>query len=140
MSHLTTAISIIVFLAADIALIWAILNVALRLGWNDLATRFPARDPAPDAVSRNFQSIAIGIANYGLCATIAVDDAALHVRPPRFLRHFGARGFSVPWDQVRFKKKRKVLGKVYVEVLIGKTSLTGPEWCLGLAEPPAGGA
>lgn len=140
MPQLITAIKIVVFVAADIALIWAILNVALRLGWNGLSRRFPARDPAPDAVTRNFQSIAIGIANYGLCATIAVDDAALHLRPARFLRCFGARGFSVPWDQIRFKKKHKILGRVYVEVLIGKTSLTGPEWCLGIAEPPAANA
>lgn len=137
MPHFTVVTGILAFVALDIIVVWLVMGTVLRLTWNALADRFPAQDPAPGAVRRDFQSIAIGFANFGLCTHLAADEAALHLRPAMFLRLFRARGISVPWDQVVFKRKRRVLGATYVEVLIGKIVLTGPEWCLGLAgEPP----
>jgi len=102
---------------------------ALRGLWNPLAKAFPAREPAPDAVSKSFQSFSYGIVNLGFSIHVSADSDALHLTPIRFLRWFGAKPASIPWDSmdtdVKSPRKIRVNGQV----------LQGPKWCMELSAP-----
>ncbi len=63
----------------DVVIVWAIVHT----GWRSWPQEFPARPPRPDAVSRRFQSLRLGIMNFGFSFTVVVDEAHLHLRPVR---------------------------------------------------------
>lgn len=133
----STTLLIVTFIAFDLVLVWLVMQVVLRLEWNALAERFPARAPKPGAVRRRFQSISIGGANFGLCFEISVDELSLHLNPGYLLRVCGARAISVPWNQVSVGERRRVFGVEHAHVTIGDSTLTGPAWCLKPVRPPA---
>lgn len=103
----------------------------VRGSWGTLATRFPAVEAGPGAVRREFQSFKFGLLNLGWSVHVEVDDAYLHLRPALVARLVGCRAMSVPWDEVRSTGSR-FLGTR--GVLIGRTRVSGPAWCLDLAE------
>jgi hypothetical protein len=112
--------------AFDLLLVWALVN----LGWGDIARKFPAVDPTPDAVTRRFQSMKVGVMNFGFAIHVSVDEAHLHLTPIRPLRWFGARPASVPWE--RMTVTRRHFSGRYLTVKIGTHSMVGPAWCLEL--------
>ena len=125
-----STVLIVAFVSADLVLIFLVLRVVLRMEWNALSARFPARSPEENAVRRRFQSVTIGGANFGLCFQIAVDDRALHLSPGFLLRACGARGISVPWAYVSPGERRRVFGTEQMDASIGDSVVTGPAWCL----------
>ncbi|MEE3002019.1 MAG: hypothetical protein VX908_04895 [Planctomycetota bacterium] len=120
----TTVLIIITFVA-----IFGITGSALRALWNPLAKAFPAREPAPDAVSKSFQSFSYGIVNLGFSIHVSADSDALHLTPIRFMQWFGALPASVPWDAMEPVKKSRHKVRVNGQVL------QGPKWCMELAAP-----
>ncbi len=105
----------------------------LRLAWQSAVGRFPRRAPAPDAVSRRFQSFRLGLFNLGGCIHASADEAHLHLEPVGLLRRIGLRPASVPWDAIKVVRRSRS-GR-WASVRIGSHTLQGPAWCLDLADP-----
>lgn len=124
-------IVIAVVVLGDLLIVPLILRVVIGSAWNPLASRYPAVEPAPDAVRKNFQSFKIGMVNMGMSVHVAVDDHDLHMFPARLLRWCGAKPISIPWNEVELVKP----GKRWVRAKIGGQDVLGPAWCLGLASP-----
>ncbi len=80
----------------DAALAATIIWTVLRLIWRPMERNWPAIEPAPDAVRRNFQSFRFGASNFGGCIHVAADESHLHLIPARFLQWFGIGPISVP--------------------------------------------
>ena len=113
-----------------LGLVFFMVKTFVKATWVKIQEAHPGVEPAPDAVSRNFQSFKMGVLNLGLCVHVAVDDAHLHLFPAAFLRWFGAGRASVPWDAVTdlgagIMNSRKVR--------IEGVMVHGPAWCLKLA-------
>ena len=119
------------FLVMD-AVIVALILRATAFSWNGLAGAHPAVDPAPDAIRRGFQSFSIGAINLGFCVHVLVDEERLHLRPAWILRVMGGREVSVPWESVDLAGNAP-FGRRFAR--IGGKTLTGPRWCLDLADP-----
>jgi len=124
---------IIGFFIADLLLAWLLLWAILRAGWRPLTIRYPATEPAPDAVRRNFQSFRLGIINLGFCIHVAVDEHYLHLSPARILRWCGTGATSIPWSAI--EPGGPVMGGKWMKSSIDGRTLLGPTWCLSLANP-----
>ncbi len=124
-------IGILVFISViePFLLLWGV----ARLGWRPLQRDFPARSPAQDAVTRNFQSMRLGMLNLAFCIHVTVDDLYLHVTPVAPFRWFGAGTASIPWESIEIVKRSRI-GR-WITARIGKRTLVGPKWCLKLAPP-----
>lgn len=118
-----------VLIVISVTSVFAIIVVAMRTLWNPLARKFPACEPAPDAVRRSFQSFSYGIVNLGLSIHVAADADHLHLTPSRYL--LGSLPVSIPWTALEpipgSNRKARLDGQV----------LHGPKWCMELANPPA---
>lgn len=126
---LIIALIILFVVVEPIVLIWAM----VRFGWSKLAEAFPAQAIEPDAVRRNFQSFRIGIMNLGYSIHVAADQGYLHLEPARYLRWLGAGPVSIPWDDIEIVKRSRLAR--WITIKAGSHKITGPEWCLSLAEP-----
>ena len=93
---MTLTIGIIIFCVFDTIVVVTIMVGAVRMTWNPLQDRHPAREPRADAVSRNFQSFRFGLVNMGGMVHVSVDEGHLHLNPAAFIRRMGARPVSVP--------------------------------------------
>ena len=126
------AIAIAAFVIIDLVVMGAVIG-AVMAPLRELAGRFPARIPAPDAVRRDFQSFQIGMVGAGLSIHVAADDAFLHLSPAWVMRLFGLRPLSVPWESITAVSVGKRHARVRVEDAKGKLEIKGPAWCLKLA-------
>ena len=122
----TTAL-VIVSLGATLGII----GTALRGLWNPVSSKYPGREPAPDAVRRSFQSFSYGMLNLGFSIHVAADDEYLHLTPLKFFLWFGAVPASIPWSVMQ-----PIAGSSRKVRLDGQT-LQGPKWCMELAHPTA---
>ncbi len=123
-----------IFLAVDAVVLWAVCMWVKSI-FAELAAKFPPREPAPDAVRREFQSFSIDTVNMGWSVHAAADDFGLHLRPALLIRLFGGRALSIPWSEVSPYGRR---GRWFSKAKIGgRWSMTGPSWCLRLAEGDA---
>lgn len=127
-------LAVLLFVIFDGVLMWALFGHLRSSIWNPLADRFPHRNPAPDAVRRDFQSLSVGLFNLGWMIHITVDDECLHLEPCAICRWIGLKSMSVPWDEVR-PVRRSVTGW-WATVRIGNTTMRGPAWCFSLAGAP----
>ena len=73
--------------------------------------------------------------NLGFGVHAAADERHLHLTPVALLRWFGAGTVSVPWEAIKIKKRSR--RGHWIAVTVGKRTIRGPAWCLGLAEPAA---
>lgn len=119
------------FFVMDAAIVVLILRVTAH-SWNSIAGKYPATEPAPDAVRRDFQSFRIGAINLGYSVHVIADETHLHLRPARILRLLGGRPSSIPWEEI-VPLERAALGGRFARIA-GKT-ITGPRWCIDLADP-----
>jgi hypothetical protein len=115
---------------------YVIVRALMHNTFDALVRRFPAHDPAPDAVHRRFQQFRMGLVNF--VANVAVDGERLHLRPPRIVALLGARPASIPWSAMRIRKRSRSGRRITVDLERG-LSVEGPAWCLALVEPPAAG-
>ncbi len=127
-----TGTIIIVIVAAVTVLDIVVIGTIVRWGWGPLPREFPAKEPRHDAVWRRYQSFRLGLLNFGFCIHVAVDERHLHMVPIKPLRACGGRPTSIPWDAIRIEK-RSARGK-WITTRVGKHTLTGPSWCLDLAQ------
>jgi hypothetical protein len=115
----------------DAAIVVLILRVTAH-SWNSIASRYPASEPATDALRREFQSFRIGAINLGFSVHVIADESRLHLRPAWILRRLGGRPASIPWEEIR-PLQPSPLGGRFARIA-GKT-ITGPRWCIDLADP-----
>ncbi|MHC4416408.1 MAG: hypothetical protein ACYS0G_14125 [Planctomycetota bacterium] len=120
---------IVAALAESFVILWAI----VRFGWKPLADVFPPQPSQPDAVVRRFRSFRVGVVNFGFSMHVAVDERHLHLETVALFRWFGARPVSVPWESIRIQKRSR-WGR-WITAKVGPRTITGPAWCLELAEP-----
>ncbi len=133
---MTWVVVVIVIVAFDLLTVVLIRRFVGRT-WQSMVDRFPPRDPAPDAVTRNFQSFRLGVINLGWSVHVAADESYLHLRPARFVRLFGCRPLSIPWDAISVVR-RSSNGRWATVRLAGAPPLEGPAWCLDLAGEASG--
>lgn len=132
-----TAVIILIVLVVtlfDGLIVWALFAHLRSSIWNPLAERFPHRNPAQDAVRKDFQSLSVGLFNLGWMIHVIVDDEYLHLEPSAICRWIGLKSTSVPWDEVR-PVRRSATGW-WATVRIGNTTMRGPAWCFSLAGMP----
>lgn len=124
---------VVIVVAMDAIIITALFSSLRSSMWGPLASAYPGLPTAPDGIRREFQSIKIGLFNLGWSVHLAVDDHCLHIEPTRYLRWFRLTKISIPWEEIRFKSRSRFgLG---VTIQVRQTTLCGPEWAFGLAEP-----
>ena len=111
------------------AAILAMAMAAFHFLWRPMLVDYPAVEPAPDAVRRNFQSFGIGIVNMGLSIHVAVDETYLHLTPFRLWRLLGASPASIPWSVM------EPVGSSGRVVRFDGRRMDGPKWCMELAQP-----
>lgn len=121
---------VVIVVLADLVFVPLVLYALVRGAWSPLVERYPAREPAADAVEKQFQSYKIGLFNLGFMIHTAVDDACLHLRPAKLGRMLGMKPVSIPWEEITPIRRR---GKNYAEVKIGTDTMLGPRWALELA-------
>ena len=109
-----------------------IIRVVVSRHWAPIPDMFPPTDPAPDAVTKGFQSFRAGVINLGFSIDASVDDACLHVRPSKIGRVIGVRPASIPWESITPVSQ----GRTTRTVKIAGVKLMGPKWCLEIADPP----
>ncbi len=120
---------IVVFAVLEpIVILWAVVH----FGWAPIHDKFPAHEPGAEAVRRPFQSFRVGILNLGFSIHATADERHLHLEPAAYLRRLGARAVSVPWEAIHVEKRSRS-GR-WVTVKVDKWTITGPAWCLELAE------
>jgi hypothetical protein len=120
---------VVAFTAVDGLIVWGL----LRAMWGPWQQKFPAQPVAADAVTREFQSFKFGMMNCGYSIHVSVDDHFLHLAPAAFLRLFGLRAFSIPWEEIVVTRRRG-RGK-WIDAKVGINTLRGPAWCLEIAQP-----
>lgn len=127
---------ILVVVAIDVMVVGALAS-QLKSQWGPIVREFPGVPASPRAVSRNFQSLRVGMFNLGQGFHIAVDDERVHLSPALLSRLFGLKAVSVPWEHVRLAPGNKKGRSVHV--IIAGTNIRGPRWAFGLADPEASG-
>lgn len=88
-----------IFALVDLVVVGAVFQMAAHY-WNELGKGCDYVQPRPGSVRKDFQSMKIGVFNYGSCLHIAVDENHLHLYPAKIIRWVGGRSFSIPWDKV----------------------------------------
>jgi hypothetical protein len=123
------AIGVGIFLFFDFIVVTTLIR-ALLAPLCELAKQFPAREPAPHAGRRDFQSFSIGALNAGWGFHVAVDDQFFHLSPARMERFFRVQPLSIPWTHIRLLKRGTRTTKVRIEGATEKPEIKGPTWCL----------
>ena len=98
--------------------------------WHPVMRQWPPREPAPDAVRRNFQSFSLGLVNLGLSVHVAADEDYLHLQPASLIRLMGAVSASIPWTAME-----PMSGRRGTAVKLGTHTFVGPRWCMELVAP-----
>lgn len=115
----------------DALIIPLVVGAVVDANWNPLAEKFPPMAPAPNVVSRSFQSFKVGVLNLGGCIHAAVDDSYLHLSPSWLARRMRAKAMSIPWSAMTAIEGRGRGRAVNIRDL--GVTIRGPRWCLELA-------
>ena len=105
----------------------------MHFTWNSTMRTWPPRDPAPDAIRRNFQSFSLGLINLGWSVHVAADKEFLHLRPATLVRWLGAASASIPWQAMQ-----PLGGRRGTAVRLGHHTMIAPRWCVELVSPETG--
>ncbi len=124
---------VVLFGIVDLLIAFSLIAGSLKLLWNPLHLAYPPRTPADDAVRKNLQSFRIGLLNLSYCIHTAVDENHLHLTPATLIRWLGGKPTSIPWNAIEVLKRSR-FGRSMI-VRVGTRRITGPAWCLDLAEP-----
>lgn len=126
------ALVIAAFVIGDAVLVIGIIAVFLKMNWAQIANAHPQQTPAFDAILKKYQSFKIDMLNLRFCIHTSVDEQYLHLIPIKFLQVLGAKPVSIAWNFIT-DIKPTVFGKS-LTASIGKHKITGPSWCLELAQ------
>ena len=116
-----------VVLCVDVVIVLAI-GAALRASLAPSLAPFPLRPPAPDAVSRNFQSLRFGLFNLGWCFHMAADAEWFHIQPSAFARLIRIPAASIPWTALTDLRRARL--SAYYHARLGTTPIMLPAWCV----------
>ncbi|MBC7835031.1 MAG: hypothetical protein H7Y88_08010 [Phycisphaerales bacterium] len=94
----------VLLVIGGLAMTWWTLRIGARIGWNFLASAYPATDPAPAAVRRSNESFSIDCFNWGCCVNVAADERYLHLSPAFLLRISGGKPASNPVGRHRVRE------------------------------------
>lgn len=94
-----------VILLVDLVVVSAVFQFSAQI-FNSLGKGCELVEPRAGGVRRDFQTIKVGMFNYGACVHIGVDEDHLHLYPASVVRWGGGRAFSVPWDRVEADASR----------------------------------
>lgn len=118
-------------LMMDMIVVGAILNVAVQTLFEPLSKRFPPQEMMADVVEKPFQTVKVGIMNFGMSVHFGVDDKHVHVVPAKLLRWCGGKPSSVPLSEVSVDASAGVdrcrAGKL-VDGVIAGIALQAPAW------------
>ena len=118
-------------LMMDMIVVGAILNVAVQTLFEPLSKRFPPQEMIADVAEKSFQTVKVGIMNFGMSVHFGVDNKHVHIVPAKLLRWCGGKPSSVPLSEVSFKEPSLVssprAGKL-VEGRIGGIEMMAPAW------------
>lgn len=106
-------------------LIPAVMVLFSRLGgWRQMAARFPAREPLPDATRNRLASIAVGKkwCRYNNVVQWSTDSDSLHLSLPPFF-NAGHPPMSIPWAAVESIERA---GTGMVKLAIGDHGIWAP--------------
>ena len=100
------------------ALLWLVIRaVFARLsGWNRLAVRYPATNPAP-AWTWHGQTIQVGPVRFRNCVSAATTHACLHLRSPAL---FGFPALSIPWTELHSPAQVRVYRREAIQLQAGR--------------------
>lgn len=88
--------------------------------------KYPAVEPSPGAIRRNFQSCSVEFVNLGFSMHLIADEDYLHARPTLLARIFGIRPTSIPWQAIQTGR--------FGGLRIDSYTIRIPRWCRDLAE------
>lgn len=129
----------VAILVASLVAVDLLVIIALRMAcahtWSRLASGHQPVEPAPDAVRRRWQSFSVELFNLGFAFGAAADDTHLHLDPNPVGRLMGATSVSIPWEALAIERRRRRT----IRARVNGVRLTGPAWCLALADPDAPG-
>lgn len=125
---------IVVIVGSDIMVFAAVRSIIFQMfrKWQE---KYPPVEPLPGAVTKRFQSFSFGLMNAGMSMHVTADESYLHLEPVRFVRWFGMMPLSIPWEAFGKVTKR---GKMFTTVMLDKTALVGPNWCMSLLDADGG--
>lgn len=120
-----------IMMIMDCIVIGALLNASVQALFEPMSKRFPPKEMKGGAIEKSFQSLKVGMLNYGFSVHLGVDDAHLHVVPVRIFRWCGAKPSSVPLGEVIVKDggslEKHQEGKL-IDGKIGGIELKAPAW------------
>lgn len=134
MTPLNITIAVVIFVVMDLVIIGAVFSVAAGSA-RTLAEKFPAKAVRPDAVRREFQSVSVGMGNWGNGYHLIVDEQHLHLEPAWLMRKLRVRMASVPWAEVR-RARAPLPRRGRGIATIGGETVRLPVWALELAQEP----
>ena len=126
----------VVFMFFDLFFIAIIVGTIVRKTWKPFEVLYPAQEPLDQHTGRRFQSFSIGMVGLGMSIHVVIDDEYLHLTPAWFVRVFGLKPVSIPWDEIEPIPAKFSRGK-YAKVSINQQKVTGPRWCFQLVLEPA---
>jgi hypothetical protein len=116
--------------------VFALISLTL---WRPWQRRYPARPILDGAVSQSWQSFTFGsLARLNNCITIIADEKHLHLMPLAPMRWTGARTISLPLDRISDVRPGWTPG--VMRASLDGRAISGPDWCLRLANAGAGEA
>lgn len=134
MTPLNITIAVVIFVVMDLIIIGTVFNLAAGSA-RAIGEKFPAKPVRPDAVRREFQSVSVGMGNWGGSYHLSVDEQHLHMEPAWLMRKLGVRMASVPWADVR-RTKSALPRRGRGEATIAGETVRLPVWALELAQEP----
>ncbi len=116
----------------DFMIVGAILHLAVQTLFEPLSKRFPPKQMREDAVEKSFQSMKVGMMNFGMSVHVGVDDQHVHIVPAKIFRWCGAKASSVPMSEVSVKATSVdaagCRANKLIEGVIGGIGLRAPAW------------
>ena len=124
----------ITFLITNAIIVYGVFYAA-KISWNEVANDNPFSPKEEGSISRSFQSIKLGLFNFGSSFRISADKHFLHFEPQHIFRWIGCRPASIPYEKIELGKYR--LFKRYRVCTIGRRKITAPAWAINLSDPNA---
>lgn len=126
-SHIMLIVGIMMVM--DFIVVGALLHASVQALFEPLSKKFPPKEMKEGVIEKSFQSLKVGIMNYGLSVHLGVDDEHVHVVPALIFRWCGAKPSSVPISEVSTHKQLEGLrDSKLVEGNVGGIQMSAPAW------------
>lgn len=123
-------IGITIFIIADLLVVGIVIWFLNKKFIGGYMRPYPPVEPTAEAHTERFQTVSIGLGNFGKSMHISVDESYLHLMPAKYLRWFGIAAMSVPWDDITDIKVDRRDYRATARLMRGNVALRVPAWCL----------